>query len=150
MIPKRLIEGFQCFAPVHWYNNKPNISNCIDGSLYGCHSQKMYHLSKSHISSFVTHTGSNGENELYSKLTLPTNLQLDFSMEMVLNPTTQEHELGVQKISRLVKSVYVFKINSWKYSNLHSVSFPNYLCWWVCVGGWGFIIEAETGKIVVT
>ena len=26
--PERLIEGFQCLAPVHWYNNKPNISNC--------------------------------------------------------------------------------------------------------------------------
>merc|ERR1712013_34390 len=22
------IEGFQCLAPVHWYNNKPNTSNC--------------------------------------------------------------------------------------------------------------------------
>ena len=40
-MPKRLIEVFQCFAPVHGYNNKPNISNLIDGSLQYSNYQKV-------------------------------------------------------------------------------------------------------------
>ena len=55
IVLRGLIEVFQCFAPVHGYKNKPNILNCIDGNLhYGLQSfqQKIYHSSKSHISSF--------------------------------------------------------------------------------------------------
>ena len=42
-IPKSLIEVFQCFAPVHCYSNKPNISNSIDGSLHYGH-QLLWHI----------------------------------------------------------------------------------------------------------
>ena len=34
IVVRGLIEGFQCFAPVQKYKMKPNISNCIDGSLH--------------------------------------------------------------------------------------------------------------------
>ena len=40
---KSLIEVFQCFAPVHCYSNKPNISNSIDGSLHYGH-QLLWHI----------------------------------------------------------------------------------------------------------
>ena len=55
IVLRGLIEVFQCLAPVHGYKNKPNISNCTDGSLhYGCQSYqlKIYHFSKTRLSCF--------------------------------------------------------------------------------------------------